>query len=331
LYPSINSLSNFAMVKVLFAGDVVGVKRWYQLVHKLKELLGSQTFDILFVTGRLDLLDATLDDEIESADYRTFVDEVATKMKIFSFHTPFTSSQFAHSEVGSSIMNSIETINTSSGYAGIKTLSHKEAHMTVAFVNVNNSANAATDMRAIDDVVSSIGYRGCDLLITSDWPKGMHHFLSDSDLASYRATTVGTAIGIGSGSSAIGLVAGMVRPRYHFVGSKGVFYQRQPYTNRTPTISAERVGPYTRLISVSEVNDCDVTVEKHRKWLHALSLKCIIHMSTAELADKPVGATESPYLEHISSSSSSQGGGKHAFTNGDTDSTNPSSKRIYWV
>lgn len=311
------------MVKALFVGDVMGIDRWHQLVRRLKELLAAQTFDVLFIVGKLDLSDATEEEVVKAADYSIYLENVATSLKMLSFHAPLVSPEFAGSEAGRCILDSIQVINESGGYAGITTVTHNDAHLTVAYANIENSAMATNDMRAIDDVVSSIGYRGCDLLLTSEWPKGMHHFLSDGDSANYRAMTVGTSIGIGSGSPAAALIATMVRPRYHFVGGQGVFYQRQPYVNRTENTSKASTGPYTRLISVNEISDADVTKEKMKKWLHALSLKCIIHMTAEELADAPAGATECPFLDQVPSSSGTSSAShltKHPFLSNGGDS-----------
>lgn len=53
-------------------------------------------------------------------------------------------------------------------------------------------------------------YRGVDILITSQWPEGIHEKE-------------------GNTSKLISWLAHEIRPRYHFVGLNGVYYERLPY------------------------------------------------------------------------------------------------------
>ena len=79
----------------------------------------------------------------------------------------------------------------------------------------------------------------------------MHNYLSPADLNDYMTKTKGSAIGIGAGNGSVTNIVTMVKPRYHFVAGKNLFYQRVPYRNER----AQGPGPFTRLISVSEVAD----------------------------------------------------------------------------
>ena len=53
-------------------------------------------------------------------------------------------------------------------------------------------------------------------------------------------------------------------------------------------------SPCTRFISLGKVS---TSKDKTKKWLHALSLEPIVHMSKADVSAEPEGTTECPYVE----------------------------------
>ena len=60
---------------------------------------------------------------------------------------------------------------------------------------------------------------GVDLLLTSDWPKGVENHTSVPEGLNMRHV----------GSEAVARLAMAVRPRYHFAGTMQCFYERIPY------------------------------------------------------------------------------------------------------
>jgi hypothetical protein len=78
---------------------------------------------------------------------------------------------------------------------------------------------APLDARAAAGVV--------DVLVTPDWPRDMHHFMSDTDTEVLRSLKVG----LGVGDAGVAAVATQVCPRYHLAGGRACFYQRPPYRN----------------------------------------------------------------------------------------------------
>ena len=84
------------------------------------------------------------------------------------------------------------------------------------------------------------------------------------------------------------------------------------YTH-THTTHTGQPSPCTRFIGLGSVSS---SKEKNKKWLHALSLEPIVHMSRADLMQIPVGTTDCPYVQvgttannsHNSSSSGSGSG-----------------------
>ena len=82
-------------------------------------------------------------------------------------------------------------------------------------------------------------------------------------------------------------VAQACRARYHIAASPGLYYQRAPYMNLDLGAGAHA----TRFISLAEVGNA-----AKAKWVHALQLEPASKMGQAELAVKPEGATQSPYM-----------------------------------
>lgn len=63
-------------------------------------------------------------------------------------------------------------------------------------------------------------YTGVDILMTSEWPKGICTFVSEPDGYSEDI-----------GSTVVSKLAVNIRPRYHFAGLHGIHYERLPYRN----------------------------------------------------------------------------------------------------
>ena len=79
----------------------------------------------------------------------------------------------------------------------------------------------ASDVESIEEIVQSKeDFRGIDLLLTSDWPKGV---------TTHTAQPPEWLDASQAGSEAVARLAMAVRPRYHFAGTLSHFYERTPY------------------------------------------------------------------------------------------------------
>ena len=66
------------------------------------------------------------------------------------------------------------------------------------------------------------GFRGVDLLLTAEWPRGVAtHVAPPPDWLNEE--------GGARGCEVVARLAALVRPRYHFVGGLRQFYERTPY------------------------------------------------------------------------------------------------------
>ena len=62
------------------------------------------------------------------------------------------------------------------GAMGIETV----CKLTVAYLNTSNLRDDTTELEALRNVTTGMAYRGCDVLLSDDWPTDMHHFLDDA-------------------------------------------------------------------------------------------------------------------------------------------------------
>ncbi|KAL2613505.1 hypothetical protein R1flu_025197 [Riccia fluitans] len=86
-----------------------------------------------------------------------------------------------------------------------------------------------------------------------------------------------------SGTVLVAELAVELKPRYHFAGTEGMFYAREPYLNPN--------GDHcTRFIGLGAVGN-----DKKQKFIHALSPTPASAMTASDLAVRPPNVTVSPY------------------------------------
>jgi RNA recognition motif-containing protein len=244
------------MVKILICGFVDN-EGWPLLVSRLEELQFSNhgPFELLVLSQPL----------VASYDVISSSFERLQKLEI---------QICAFAEGNMEIWPSYWTIQTKA--VGIF---NGPKHLTIAYMFQDQSGEVDSE---VSSAIGGLGYRGCDLLITSKWPTGCAHYLGESDVQECQCLNI-------SPSKNISAFASSVRPRYHIVGGLGKFYQRPPYINHridnTPQL-------FTRLISIDAVS---TSKDKNKKWLHALSLNPIIYMKASDLEEAPTSFTENPY------------------------------------
>jgi len=125
-------------------------------------------------------------------------------------------------------------------------------------------------------------YTGVDILLTSDWPKGISNKSTPSSIYDQEV-----------GSSIVSRIALLSRPRYHFAGLHGEHYERVPYRNHQS--GAEMARHVTRFISLAKVGN-----KEKKKWLYAFSILPLNNMERGELVAQPAGVTDIPFTpQHI--------------------------------
>ncbi|XP_076341454.1 CWF19-like protein 1 [Tachypleus tridentatus] len=90
------------------------------------------------------------------------------------------------------------------------------------------------------------------------------------------------------GSELVSQLCFYARPRYHFAGLHGIYYERLPYRNHK--VLAELARHPTRFISLANVGN----VQKD-KWLYAFSITPMSAMDKINLVKQPLDVTECPF------------------------------------
>ena len=122
----------------------------------------------------------------------------------------------------------------------------------------------------------SSDFQGVDILLSSDWPQGIGS--QDNEVK----PTDGIAL--------ISRLAVKLRPRYHFAGQKGVFYERVPYRNHRVMVQNQR--HVTRFIGMAKVGN-----PEKKKWIYAFNIVPMKQMSRSDLIAQPPSASDIPYNE----------------------------------
>ncbi|XP_052802923.1 CWF19-like protein 1 isoform X2 [Mya arenaria] len=163
-----------------------------------------------------------------------------------------------------------------SGSSGLQLayLSGKESDI----ISDDTSFNAVDLSALIDPVKNDTKFKGVDILINSQWPKGVEKY--GTEVPGFKSDECG--------SEAISQLALGLRPRYHFCGLEGVHYERPPYRNHK--VLAEPSRHVTRFIALANVGN----TKKH-KYLYAFNITPLSDMEPADLNSQPQDVTECPY------------------------------------
>ena len=169
------------------------------------------------------------------------------------------------------------------GAAGIHVLSG----LKVAFIS-----GAQTDAEQLPtDGVAELkrlsgmpGYAGVDIFLSNQWPRGFFRQLPDGALpADLLPDSDLPAVG----AEAVAELVTAIRPRYHFCGDEGQFWQRPAY--RQPGEGSTHV---CRMLGLAAVQ---ADSKGRKKWLHAASLVPMSQMAPAVLSQAPADTTDCPY------------------------------------
>uniref|UniRef100_A0A8C9XF11 CWF19-like protein 1 n=1 Tax=Sander lucioperca TaxID=283035 RepID=A0A8C9XF11_SANLU len=126
-------------------------------------------------------------------------------------------------------------------------------------------------------LTSSSKFRGVDILLTSQWPRGVWHYGNNPEVNTKFC-----------GSSSVATLADKLKPRYHFAALEGAHYERLPYRNHV--ILQENAQHVSRFIALAIVNN-----PAKKKYLYAFNIIPMKTMDPSELVKQPQDVTENPY------------------------------------
>lgn len=128
-------------------------------------------------------------------------------------------------------------------------------------------------------------YCGVDILLTSDWPRGVSNNAGQARSEAVDDLTVGSPL--------VSRLALLARPRYHFSAVQDEHYERPPYRNHQS--GSEQSRHVTRFIALAKVGN-----SAKKKWLYAFNISPMSSLPRAELVNQPLGVTDMPFREeHI--------------------------------
>ncbi|XP_056603558.1 CWF19-like protein 1 isoform X2 [Triplophysa dalaica] len=134
------------------------------------------------------------------------------------------------------------------------------------------------DMGAlVTPLLSNSKFRGVDILLTSQWPRGVWQYGNSPEVDTKCC-----------GVSSIAELADKLKPRYHFAGLEGVHYERLPYRNHV--VLQENAQHVSRFIALATVNN-----PAKKKYLYAFNIVPMKTMDPTELVKQPQDVTENPY------------------------------------
>jgi hypothetical protein len=297
------------MPKVLVCGEIAGAAALDALHAKVGKLTKSAhgPFDVLFCTG----IDAAALSRLES-----FTEAFPVPLHFLAL--PGAGSAAIAFGAGAASAERLHA--TWLGTAGVTDV----AGLRVAFTDNADEAEPGfvkflAKLRGPSGSASSGASGGVDVLLSHDWPKGVLSGLSPASLSPAVQQL------FYSGNTAAARAAQHCEARYHFAGSRGVFFQRPPYFSSGTAASSR--GLVTRFIGLSGVQGEPGADEKgEKKSLHALNLVPMRTLDASAAPDTPPGTTMSPF-----GSSSSLLSAPPAMTSrpddGDDGSAGPAAKR----
>ena len=155
------------VVKLLICGDVEG--QFDLLLTRIQTLQTSShgPFDVLFFTGRLFQ---------NTEEFARIAPHLKFPLKAYAFDRTGIEDNILPND------SNLEFFHASG--AGLATING----LTVAFLSHFPDLESLQDAK---DITALPGYRGCDVLLTAEWPRETYHFLDDGDLEALRATGVG--------------------------------------------------------------------------------------------------------------------------------------------
>nr|XP_054752247.1 CWF19-like protein 1 [Lytechinus pictus] len=126
-------------------------------------------------------------------------------------------------------------------------------------------------------LISNSKFKGVDVLLTSQWPANVTQYTRDAESVKPAQT-----------SQLLGDLVLALRPRYHFAGMQGVFYERTPYRNHK--VLAESTKHVTRFLGLAKVGN-----PEKKKYLYAFNITPMSKLKQEELIKQPEEVTECPF------------------------------------
>ncbi|XP_034529407.1 CWF19-like protein 1 [Notolabrus celidotus] len=262
-------------VRVLACGDVEGrLTALFNRVQTIQKKTGQ--FDLLFCVG--EFFGTTPEAEAEWLQYKSGAKKAPIHTYILGAASQVTVKHFGSAD-GCELAENITYLGRRGVFTGVSGLqiayvSGQEAQQEPAPAHCFTSKDLSA---LVAPLTSSSKFRGVDILLTSQWPRGVWHY--------GNAPEVNTKA---CGSSSVANLADKLKPRYHFAAVEGAHYERLPYRNHV--ILQENAQHVSRFIALATVNN-----PAKKKYLYAFNIIPMKTMDPSELVKQPQDVTENPY------------------------------------
>lgn len=263
-----------ASLKVLVTGDVNGkFKQLFKRVQNVNKKAGP--FEMLLCVGDFFSDDPT-DEEVWSK-YQSGEENVPLPTYILGPNRPAHTKYYKDIK-GCELCENITHLGKKGVFTGTSGL--KIAYMSgIEGATQSDHEFTKTDVDALGlPLVSNSSFKGVDILLTSQWPRGMTKYAVPPEGMDVMTT----------GSPLISDLALVLRPRYHFAGREGLHYERLPYRNHK--VLAESAKQVTRFVGLAKVGNAE-----KKKSLYAFNITPMCNMTPDDLTKQPVDVTECPY------------------------------------
>ncbi|XP_017296788.1 CWF19-like protein 1 [Kryptolebias marmoratus] len=262
-------------IRVLACGDVEGrLNSLFSRVQSIQKKSGQ--FDLLLCVG--EFFGATPEAEAEWQQYKTGAKKAPIHTYILGAASQETAKNFSNSD-GCELTENITYLGRRGVFTGasglqIAYVSGREALQEPAPAHCFTPKDLSALVTAL---TSSSKFRGVDILLTSQWPRGVWHFGNTPEVNTKSC-----------GSSSIASLADKLKPRYHFAALEGAYYERLPYRNHV--VLQENAQHVSRFIALAPFNN-----PAKKKYVYAFNIIPMKNMDPAELVKQPQDVTENPY------------------------------------
>uniref|UniRef100_I3JUF7 CWF19-like protein 1 n=1 Tax=Oreochromis niloticus TaxID=8128 RepID=I3JUF7_ORENI len=263
------------MHKILACGDVEGrLNALFNRVQAIQKKTGQ--FDLLLCVG--EFFGTTPEAEAEWQLYKTGAKKAPIHTYILGAASQETVKNFPNAD-GCELAENITYLGRRGVFTGVSGLqiayvSGHEARQEPAPAHCFTSKDLVALMTPL---TSSSKFKGVDILLTSQWPRGVWHYANNPE--------VNTKL---CGSNSIASLADKLKPRYHFAALEGAHYERLPYRNHV--VLQENAQHVSRFIALAAVNN-----PAKKKYLYAFNIIPMKTMDPTELVKQPQDVTENPY------------------------------------
>uniref|UniRef100_A0A671M9Z1 CWF19-like protein 1 n=1 Tax=Sinocyclocheilus anshuiensis TaxID=1608454 RepID=A0A671M9Z1_9TELE len=261
-------------LRVLACGDVEGrINALFNRVNAIQKKSGQ--FDLLLCVGEFF---GTSEAEAEWEAYKSGAKKAPIHTYILGAASQETVKYFPNSD-GCELAESITYLGRRGIFTGasglqIAYVSGREAQHEPALSHCFTSKDITA---LVAPLLSNSKFRGVDILLTSQWPRGVWQYGNSPETDTKFC-----------GVSSIADLTDKLKPRYHFAGLEAVHYERLPYRNHV--VLQENAQHVSRFIALATVNN-----PAKKKYLYAFNIVPMKNMDPAELVKQPQDVTENPY------------------------------------